>query len=193
LKNVQRIQTELTTLKATRNSLQKQLSAMGISVSNVSNGNIVTSLNIVAPISGMVSNVMAQIGSEVNSSSPITEIVNNSQLHLDLFVFEKDLPLLKDKQTIHFTLMNNPGKEYDAQMYSIGTAFANGSKAVPIHAEVKGDKRDLIEGMSITALVSIGEATVPAVPSDAIVNFQGQDYIFIETKNTKSKGSSDIY
>jgi len=193
LKNVQRVQTELTTLKATRNSLKKQLTAMGISTASVDKGNIVTSLTITAPISGTVSNVMAQIGSEVNPSSPIAEIVNNSQLHLDLFVFEKDLPLLKDKQTIHFTLTNNPGKEYDAQIYSIGTAFANESKTIPIHAEVKGDKTGLIEGMSITALISIGEATVPAVPSDAIVNFQGQDYIFIQTKNTKSKDSAEIY
>ena len=35
-KNVQRIQTELTTLKSTRNSLQKQLIAMGISPTSVS-------------------------------------------------------------------------------------------------------------------------------------------------------------
>lgn len=193
LKNVQRVQTELTTLKATRNSLQKQLSTMGISIASVNKGDIVTSLTIKASISGTISNVMAQIGSEVNPSSPIAEIVNNSQLHLDLFVFEKDLPLLKDKQTIHFTLTNNPGKEYDAQIYSIGTAFANESKTIPIHAEVKGDKTGLIEGMSITALISIGEATVPSVPTEAIVNFQGQDYIFIETKNTKAKDSAEVY
>jgi hypothetical protein len=33
--------------------------------------------------------------------------------------------------------------------------------------------------MNVTAIVSLEKATVPAVPSDAIVNFQGQDYIFI--------------
>ena len=36
LKNVQRVQTELATLRVTRNSLQKQLSAMGISTASVS-------------------------------------------------------------------------------------------------------------------------------------------------------------
>jgi RND family efflux transporter MFP subunit len=156
LKNVQRVQSELTTLKATRNSLQKQLTIMGIPVSSVNKGNIITTLIITAPISGTVSNVSAQIGSDVNPSTPIAEIVNNAQLHLDLFVFEKDLPLLKDKQTIHFTLTNSPGKEYDAQIYSIGTAFANESKTIPIHAVVKGDKTGLIEGMNVTAVVSIG-------------------------------------
>ena len=179
LKNVQRVQTELATLKVTRNSLQKQLSAMGISTVSVSKGNIVTTLTITAPISGTVSNVSAQIGSNVDPSTPIAEIVNNSQLHLDLFVFEKDLPKLQANQTIHFTLTNNPGKEYDAQVYSIGTAFVNESKTIPVHAIVKGDKTGLIEGMNITAIISIGESVLPAVPTDAIVSFQGQDYIFV--------------
>jgi len=182
LKNVQRVQTELATLRVSRNSLQKQLSAMGISASSVSRGNIITTINITAPISGTVSNVIAQIGSNVDPSTPIAEIVNNSRLHLDLFVFEKDLPSLHADQTIHFTLTNNPGKEYDAKIYSIGTAFANETKTIPIHAVVMGDKTGLIEGMNITALISIGTAVLPAVPSEAIVNSQGQDFIFVLTK-----------
>ncbi|WP_242692081.1 efflux RND transporter periplasmic adaptor subunit [Aridibaculum aurantiacum] len=181
LKNVQRVQTELATLRVTRNSLQKQLSAMGISASSVGRGNIITTLTITAPISGTVSNVIAQIGSNVDPSTPLAEIVNNSRLHLDLFVFEKDLPRLHANQTIHFTLTNNPGKEYDAQIYSIGTAFANETKTVPIHAVVMGDKTGLIEGMNITAVISIGTNVVPAVPTEAIVNSQGQDYIFVLT------------
>jgi len=187
LKNVQRVQSELATLKATRNSLQKQLTIMGILVSSVNKGDIITTLIITAPISGTVSNVSAQIGSDVNPSTPIAGIVNNALLHLDLFVFEKDLPKVHDKQTIHFTLTNNPGKEYDAQIFSIGTAFVNESKTIPVHAVVKGDKSGLIEGMNVTAVISIGDALVSAVPSDAIVNNQGKDYIFVLNKKAQSK------
>ncbi len=181
LKNVQRVQTELATLRATQNALEKQLNTMGISIANVSRGNITTTMAVRAPISGTVSTVSAQIGSNVDPSTPIAEIVNNSQLHLDLFVYEKDLPKIHDNQTIHFTLTNNPGKEYDARIYSIGTAFASESKTIPIHAVVNGDKTGLIEGMSITAVISIGEAVLPAVPNDAIASYQGQDYIFVLT------------
>lgn len=198
LKNVQRVQTELATLRVTRNSLQKQLTAMGISTASVSRGNIITTITITAPISGTVSNVSAQIGSNVDPSTPIAEIVNNSQLHLDLFVFEKDLPKLRANQVIHFTLTNNPVREYDAQVFSIGTAFVNESKTIPVHAVVKGDKTGLIEGMSITALISIGETVLPAVPTEAIVSYQGQDYIFVlkdnaspTSKNTDSSKTKD--
>lgn len=181
LKNVQRVEAELATLRSTRNSLQKQLSAIGISPASVSRGNIVTTIAVSAPITGTISEVSAQIGSNVDATTPIAQIVNNSRLHLDLFVYEKDLPRLRDNQTIHFTLTNNPGKEYDAKIYSIGTAFASESKTIPVHAEVKGDKTGLIEGMNITALVSIGSANVTAVPTTAIVSNGDKDYIFIVT------------
>ncbi len=44
-----------------------------------------------------------------------------------------------------------------------------------------GDKTGLIDGMNVTANVSLDKAIVPAVPTSAIVSFQGQDYIFIVT------------
>lgn len=45
-----------------------------------------------------------------------------------------------------------------------------------------GNKEGLIEGMNITALISIGTSVLPAVPTDAIVNYQAQDYIFTKTE-----------
>lgn len=185
LKNVQRAQAELTSLRSRRNSLQKQLIALGISPSSVSRGRISTIINITAPISGTISTVTAQIGSPIDQSTPVAEIVNNSQLHLDLFVYEKDLPNLRQNQTIHFTLTNNPGKEYDARIYSIGTAFANESKTIPVHSIVLGNHSELIEGMSITALISIGQRMTTAVPTDAIVTDEGKDYIFVQTTAPK--------
>ena len=191
LKNVQQAETRLRTLRAQRSATQQQLSALGVTPSKVSSSNITSTLSVTSPISGTVSTVSAQIGSNVDPSSPIAEIVNNSQLHLDLFVFEKDLPKLHKNQTIHFTLTNNPGKEYDAQIYSIGTAFANESKTIPVHAVVKGDKSGLIEGMNITALISIGTNVVPAVPTEAIINAQGVDYIFVQTNASAESHEDD--
>lgn len=196
LKRLQQVESELATLKTQREGLEKQLGAVGASRSFSS------TISIKAPISGTVSKVTAQLGSNVDVSTPLAEIVNNSQLHLDLYVYEKDLPNLKPNQTIHFTLTNNPGREYDAQIYSIGTAFEKDSKTVPVHARVSGDKTGLIDGMNITALVSLDRSTVPAVPVDAIVTFQGQDYVFAVKESDKdgthferipvAKGTVDI-
>lgn len=181
LKNFQAASTELKTLQTRRSTLGQQIRLMGIDPSELSNGKLVSILSVKSPISGVVSSVTAQIGSYVDLTSPIAEIVDNSQLHLDLFVYEKDLPKIRNNQIIHFTLTNAPGKEYDARIFSLGSSFEGESKAVSVHAKVMGNKTGLIDGMNITAAVSLEMAKVPAVPSDAVVNYQGQDYIFIVT------------
>ena len=179
-KTFQQAEAELKSLQAKQSSLQKQLELIGISTQAL------TADNIQSPINGSVSNVMVNIGTYVEANNPIAEIVDNSQLHLDLYVYEKDLSKLKEGQIIHFTLTNNPGKEYDAKIYAISNTFEENTKAVAIHAKVEGNKQGLIDGMSITAIVSLENAMLDAVPTDAIVSSQNQDYIII-VQNQESK------
>lgn len=181
LKLFQQSEAEAKSLKARKASLQKQLELIGVNTATLTADNISSSISIVSPINGAVSDVMVNIGSFVEANSPIAEIVDNSQLHVDLYVYEKDLSKLKEGQTIHFTLTNNPGKEYDAKIYGISNTFEANTKAVAVHAQVLGDKSGLIDGMSITAIVSLKDATVNAVPSEAIVSYEGQDFIFVVT------------
>jgi cobalt-zinc-cadmium efflux system membrane fusion protein len=181
LKNYQSADAELKTLRTRKASLQEQIQLMGINPSSVSNSNLRSALVVKSPISGTISNVFSKIGSYVDVSSPVAEIVDNSQLHLDLNIFEKDLPLLKVGQVIHFTLTNNPVNEYDAKIYSIGTTFENDSKTIPIHCTVQGNKTGLIDGMNITAIVSLNNITTAAVPNEAIVDAEGRSFIFIIT------------
>jgi RND family efflux transporter MFP subunit len=190
LKNLQAAETELKTLQGRKASLQQQIQLMGINPVSLSNGKLVSVLSVRSPLDGIVSNVKVQIGSYVDVSTAIAEIVDNSQLHLDLFVYEKDLPRLKNNQSIHFTLTNNPGKEYDAQIFSLGSSFEGESKAVSVHAKVLSNKTGLIDGMNITAVISLEKATVPAVPSGAIVSFQGKDYIFIVSGKADEGGTA---
>lgn len=181
LKTLQQADTELKTLKARKASLQKQLELIGINALALTPETIQSVISITSPIDGSVSDVKVNIGGYLDANSSVAEIIDNSQLHLDLYVYEKDLYKLKVGQTIHFTLTNNPGKEYDADVYAISNTFENNTKAIAVHANVKGNKQGLIDGMNITALVSLENATVDAVPADAIVNHEGQDYIFIVT------------
>lgn len=181
LKNLQSAETELRSLRTLKSTLAQQIQLMGINPARLANGKLISVLAVTSPISGVVSDVKVKMGSYVDVTTPVAEIVDNSQLHLDLSVYEKDLPNLKNNQLMHFTLTNNPGKEYDAQIFSLGSSFEGESKAVSVHAKVMGDKTGLIDGMNVTAIISLEKATVPAVPTDAIVTIAGQDYIFMVT------------
>lgn len=180
LKNLQYAESQLRTLQTQRASLTKQLQMMGINPGSVSAKNLNSTMTVKAPISGVIATVLVDIGSYVDVSFPIVEMVDNSNLHLDLDVFEKDLPKIQKGQLIHFTMTNNPSKEYDAEIFSIGSTFEDQSKSVPVHARVKGEKTGLIDGMNVVAIISIGNNLVSAVPSDAVVNVGAEDFIFIQ-------------
>lgn len=184
LKKFQQAQTDLATLRSQRSGLQKQLGSIGAAQGYSS------SLAVRAPISGTVSKVIAQIGSNVDMASPIAEIVSNSALHLDIYVYEKDLGKVQPGQSIHFTLTNSPGKEYDAKITSIGTAFEGESKTVPVHAQVVGDRSGLIDGMNVIAVISLDKQTTASVPTEAIVNDKGQDFIFIMQNKDDKEGDN---
>lgn len=204
LKNLQAAEAELKALRTRRATLQQQIQLMGIDPASLSNGKLISVLAIRSPISGIVSNVMVKMGSYIDLTTAVAEVVDNSQLHLDLFVYEKDLSKLKNNQTIHFTITNNPGKEYDAKIFSLGSSFENDSKAVSVHAMVSGEKTGLIDGMNVTANISLDKATLPSIPTEAIVSYQGQDFIFVvDSASTKdqstyfkripvAKGTTDI-
>ena len=180
-KNLQSSDAELKTLRTQRSSLQRQLQIMGINPANISNGNLRSGLVITSPISGTVSSISAQIGSYVDLSSPVAEVIDNGSLHLDLQVFEKDLPKMKVGQIVHFKLTNNPETEYDAKIYSIGSSFENDSKTISVHCSVTGNKAGLIDGMNITGIVSLDKSTTLAVPNEAIVEADSKYYVFIKT------------
>ena len=178
-KNLQSATSELNTLRTRKASLQQQIQMMGINPASLSNASLKSSLVVTSPISGTISNVFAKIGSYVDVSSPIAEIIENTALHLDLQVYEKDIPLIKIGQKIDFVVTNNPNKTYSAEVYNIGSSFIGGSKTIAVHSKIIGDKTGLIDGMNITGVVSLDNVLSPAVPNDAIVNADGKYYIFL--------------
>ena len=178
-KNLQAAEADLSALQTKLASLKKQLEMVGINPAQLNNNNISSEIIITSPIKGAISHIVVNIGDYVDAQHALADVVDNSRLHVDLFVYEKDLAKLKVGQSIHFTLTNNPMKEYDAEIHAISNTFEENMKAVSVHAEVSGDKSGLIDGMNISALISLEEAAVDAVPNSAIVSHEGQDYILI--------------
>lgn len=181
LRNLQNAEAEVNTLQTRRASLRKQLQLMGLDPQNLNPDNLQSSLSVKSPIDGTVSHVFAKVGTYVDVSSPVAEIVDNGDIHADLSVFEKDLPSVRVGQTVNFSLTNNPGRMYEAEVFSIGAAFEGDGKSVPVHCTIKGDKTGLIDGMGINGLISHDDQEVLAVPDDAIVDSEGKYYIFAVT------------
>lgn len=190
-KNLQSATATLSGLRAKKMSLQKQIQLMGINPGNINNNSLKTSLVITSPINGTVSNLFATIGSYVDATVPVAEIVDNSSLHLDLQVFEKDLSKLKVGQMVNFQLTNNPEENYRAKIFSIGAAFENESKTIAVHCNVIDNKAGLIDGMNVTGLVHLKNETTAAVPNEAIVESDGKFFIIVQKAEAHQHEGAD--
>ena len=136
-------------------------------------------INITAPISGHITDVNINIGSAVEVGKMLFSIVDNSKMHVDLLVYEKDLFKVKTGQTVLFILTNQNGAEFKGQIFNIGKSFENETKSVAVHADIVNEKQTLIPGMYVNALINIGSHTVDALPQEAIVKAEGREFIFI--------------
>jgi RND family efflux transporter MFP subunit len=188
-KTFQQATSNLNSLKAKVNSLKQQLAILNINTTQLTSDNIFSVISIISPINGNISEIDINIGANVEASKTLMDVVDNSRLHLDLFVFEQQLPEVKIGQNVDFTLTNLPGRNFTATIFAIGSAFENQTKTISVHAEITGNKSDLIEGMNVTGLININNLSAPSVLSTAIVSYSGNDYIFISTDGKQNPGT----
>lgn len=173
--------------KAKFNSLQKQLATLNINP----NGPATSTVQVKAPISGYITEVNIKIGSNAEPGKPLLSIVDNSQLHVDLLVYEKDLFKVKPGQNVRFVLTNQDNSEITGKIFSVGKSFENETKSVAVHADIDNKNQKLIPGMYVNALINIGEKLVNALPLEAIVKADGREFIFVLEEGHKEQAAHE--
>jgi len=172
-------------------ALEKQLEQLGIRPGDVMNGNLATQIPIRAAIGGTVSHISAKIGTFAEPARSLMEIVDNSQIHCDLLVYEKDLFKVKTGQKVSFILTNQDNRQITGAIYGVNQSFENESKAVVAHARIAAAHGlRLIPGMYVSALIDVGNQSVAALPVDAIVQAEGKNYVFVVVE-TAEKGEAE--
>jgi cobalt-zinc-cadmium efflux system membrane fusion protein len=179
-KTVQKAKSEYESMRARVNGLKARLQLMNISISSLEKGTIQSSASLYSPISGYVTEVNTNIGAFLTPSDVLFKIADTEHLHAELTVFEKDVPKLKVGQKVRFTLANED-KERIATVYLIGREIGS-NRTVNIHCHLDKEDNQLLPGMYLKGLVESGSTEVMAVPDKAIVEFEGEKYIFAEVK-----------
>ena len=187
-KALQKAKSEYEIEKARYNSLKKQMNTLNLSSSE----NATSTMEIKAPISGYVTDINIKIGTNAEPGQTLFSIVDNSKMHVDLLVYEKDLQKVKVGQTIIFVLTNQDNTEIKGKVFSIGKAFENETKSVAVHADIINDKQTLIPGMYVNALINVGSQQVKALPLDAVVKADGREFIFVlEEDHAEEEGHEE--
>ncbi|TDS53309.1 efflux RND transporter periplasmic adaptor subunit [Myroides indicus] len=173
-KTFQKVKSDLNIEKSRYQSLSNQLKLL-----NAIPGQFSQSLKIISPITGNISAIPVKIGTSITPGQSLFSIVDNSQIHLDLMIYEKDLPYVHIGQKVSFNLTNINQTEITATIFSIGKSFIEGGKTVAAHAAIDNVSDNLIPGLYVNALIQTGQHEVDALPSDAIVKAEGREFIFI--------------
>ncbi|WP_264537160.1 efflux RND transporter periplasmic adaptor subunit [Flavobacterium sp. N1736] len=182
-KTFQEVKAKLAVERAKAQAAKNRLQALNVSTS--SNNALIP---IIAPISGYVGNINIAKGAFAETGIPLFEVVDNSQMHLDLNVYEKDLGSISIGQEVDFILTNQSNKSIKGKIFGINKSFSNESKTVAVHAKINpDDAKGLISGMYVSANINLNNATVPALPKAAIVKNGDKFFIFIKENTLLQK------
>lgn len=196
-KTLQQAKSQYEGMLAKNAGLKSKLMMLGINGEKLTSQTMQNSITITSPISGYVTSVNVNIGMYVNPTDVMFKIVDTEHLHAELTVFEKDIPKIKLGQKVRFTLANETD-ERTATVYLIGREIST-DRTVRIHCHLDKEDLDLLPGMYLKAYVEAGTRSLPALPNEAIVNFEGKDYVFVAEKEANhfkmlevTKGISEL-
>ena len=180
-RNLEQSTADVRTTKALLASLEAQLEQLHISLPELRKGHIQRTIPLPAPIGGYVDKVNLKIGQFVNSTDVLVEIVNKEHLHLELQVFEQDVPQVREGQTVRFMIPQQQTGELTARVYRVGQTFDLQTKTVTVHANlVNADMRRLFPGSYIRATILTDQRRVMALPEDAVVKESSGAYVYVE-------------
>jgi cobalt-zinc-cadmium efflux system membrane fusion protein len=192
----QQMEMEFTTQKITLSALSEKLKLINIQPETLNESSLSRGINLYSSIDGFVSKVNVNIGKYVNPSDVLFELINPEDIHLNLKVFEKDLTKLFIGQTLLAFNNNQPDKKYPCEIILISQDLS-ADRSADVHCHFDDYDKTLLPGMYMNAEVEIKMKNVSSIQEDAIVNYEGKDFVFISRGNLQfemvevKKGSSE--
>ena len=168
---------EFNSLKVQMKALAEKLKLIGINPANLDENNLSRFVKIKSPINGYVSKVNANIGKYLSPTDVLCELVDPSDIHLALSVFEKDLGKLFIGQNLIAYSNQHPDIKYPCKIILIGKDFA-ADRSVTVHCHFEKYDKNLIPGMFMNADVKTKGMMGNVLPAESIVNFEGKTYVF---------------
>lgn len=169
---------EYRNLQIEQSALKQKLSIINIDASKISTKSLSKSIHIYSPIHGFVSKVNVNIGRYVAPSEVLFELVNPSDIHLNLNIFEKDIQkLFLGQKLIAYTNMDITTK-YKCNIILISKNISL-DRSTEVHCHFDHYNKNLLPGMYMNAEIPIKINKSKILPEDAVVSFEGKQYIFI--------------
>lgn len=188
-KNFLKAESDYNVTQAQYQSLKKQLELMNIDPNTLSPENIRATISVRSPLSGFVTAIPVTQGMFLNPSDVAMTITNMADMHLELKIFEKDLPYIKEGQVIKAKLQSDSEKIFMAEIHFVNKAINAVDRSVEIHGDLVNpeDVKLLTPGMYIEAEIITNSHIYPALPVEAISNIETDYYVLVKESGQSFK------
>ena len=188
-KSLQQALAEYTAKTSELNALKEQLGFLGINIAALEQGKIQSTIYLKAPFSGTVTSVSAHNGQHVLGGQEIMQVINREHMHLELQLFQKDIPKVKKGQSVAFTIPAfDDSPVFNATVSLVGKNLNEQSKTIRIHAHFKEDDI-LIPGLYVEAKVMQLVKAKQVLPLTAVIQDKGDYYVYIKSEENESSTS----
>ncbi|HNP32924.1 MAG TPA: efflux RND transporter periplasmic adaptor subunit [Flavobacterium sp.] len=172
------------TLRITLSALGEKLKLININPNVLTEKTISKSVNIYAPINGFVSKVNVNIGKYVNPADVLFELINPTDIHLNLKVFEKDITKLSIGQKLVAYTNNQPENKHKCEIILISKDLSVDEHSADVHCHFENYDKTLLPGMYMNAEIEVKSNDALTLPEDAIVAYDGKEYVFVVMDKT---------
>tara|TARA_R110002033_G_scaffold77030_1_gene128722 strand:- start:31458 stop:32624 length:1167 start_codon:yes stop_codon:yes gene_type:complete len=188
-KNFLKAESEYTVTLAQYQSLKKKLSLMNINPNTLSGENIRSVISVLSPLSGYATTINATKGMYLNPSDVAVTVTNTDDLHIELKIFEKDLPMVKEGQFINVRLQNDMNKVYQGKVHLVNKAINAQDRTVAIHGDLvnESDVKLFAPGMYIEGEILTTTSEHPALPVEAVANIDNDYFVLVKENGTTFK------
>jgi len=180
-KVLQQARADYQSMQVQTSALAEKLRLVHLDPARLAAGSLSRQVAIPAPINGFVSRVNVNIGRYVQPQEVLFELINPSDIHAALTVFEKDINRLRIGQRVLVRFVDEPQTAYGAEVLLI-TRNVDENRSGIVHCHFERMPPDLKPGMFLTATVLLAETEVQALPEEAVVRYGSQEYVFVEQK-----------
>lgn len=179
-KVLQQAEAEMHNQHISMQALAQQLHLLNINPSSLTHATISRSIQLYSPIDGFVSQVHVNVGKYVTPSDVLFELIDPTDIHLNLKVYEKDLNKIAIGQRVT-SFTNNTGERHEGHIILI-SQDVNNQGISEVHCHFDKPHPPLLPGMYMNAEVDTQTVLTEALPEESVVYYEGRYFVFIEVK-----------
>jgi membrane fusion protein, heavy metal efflux system len=167
---------------------EKQLVLLGIPESAVKKARVeknIATFPVVAPIAGLIAERNVVLGESVEPSKVIFKILDPSVVFVEGEAFEESLRELKTGQAVRIRLASYPDEVFAGKISRFSPTIDPQKRTLRFWVEVANPsgklKPNLFSEMNI---VVGGKGEVLAIPQEALISTEGENFVFVEEKGS---------